>query len=374
MKVAPLSIMMVLDSMGTGGTETHVISLAGALTRSGHKVSVVSADGELHRQFEEAGCSVHLVPDWGITVEARLKVRDKLLEVISDEGIQCIHGHQTPSGLQAASVARIKGIPFVFTAHGTYYPRDQLRMLLAQSKSVISVSEPVAHYIRQLGFQSDVIPNGIDLTQFYPADRSPIRSKIGIAEDTGLILYASRLAWGKATACDTMLRAMKDLYRNGWNKLHLVVAGNGPQYGAIKQLADFIHFEIGHTLITLVGQQSQMLDYYHAADIVVGSGRVALEALACEKPVLAMGNHGYFGWVAPDRYDQAWSHYFGDHGSIAPCSRYRISADIADGYRNLESLKASGREGRRWVERDFHIECSMKRVLSIYQSAIAIMK
>lgn len=392
MKVPPLSILIILDSMGNGGTETHVISLIEALLTRGHRVSLLAEDGIMRPQFKSTGCNVHVVSSWGPGGNSHLEARSKLEHIIQSENVQCIHAHQTPSGLVAAKTAQTLGVPIVFTAHGTYYPKDSIRTLLPYLKAFISVSEPVLRYYQPIPVPASVILNGINLQAFRPhsdsstvkeneatvplatppSQTSSLRSKLGIPENAVLILYASRLAWGKATVCDTLMRAMKDMYRYGLNNLHLVVVGDGPRHRSLQQIGEFINRELRCTLITFVGQQPEIKPYYQAADIVVGTGRVALEALACEKPVMAIGNHGHFGWVEPERYDEAKTLYFGDHGSIASCSRYRLSAELGEGIRRLDSLRAHGPAGRAWVAQDFNVEGTADRVLSVYRSVIGI--
>jgi glycosyltransferase involved in cell wall biosynthesis len=370
MTSSPLSVLMALDSMDAGGTETHVLSLAAALINSGQRVSLISSGGPMRPQFEEAGCSIFLFDFRAASSAAAADRLARLRDVMREQKIDIVHVHQTPSGLFAARAAEQLAIPMIFTAHGTYYPQAGMKTMLASSKAVISVSPPVGRYIEQLGFTSTIVPNGIDLTAFYPSEHSKLRSDLGIAEDAIVLVYASRLAWGKATACDTLLRAMKDLHQYGWDRLQLIVVGDGPKYEAIHALASFIQEESGRKFIHMLGKQSQMREYYNAADIVVGTGRVALEAMACEKPVLAIGNHGYYGWVEPDNYEQAWSHYFGDHGSYSRYSRYLLSSDIAQGCRRLEVLRAWGKEGRRWVEREFHIERALEQTINVYRTAL----
>lgn len=365
-----LSVLMALDSMDAGGTETHVLSLTKALIRSGQKVTLLSADGLLRPQFEEAGCSVFLFDFQAARTAAHTAQIAGLQEIIRLQKVDCVHVHQTPSGLLTASAASQIGIPVVFTAHGTYYPQSSIKTLMSLSKEVISVSVPVQKYTQQLGLPSTVVPNGIDLTEFYPSNGARLRSELGLSENAVVLLYASRLAWGKATACDTLLRAMKDLRRYGWNRLELVVIGDGPKYEALKELSAFIQEESGQRFIHVLGKKARMNEYYNIADIVVGTGRVALEAMACGKPVLAVGNHGYFGWVEPSNYEQAWSHYFGDHGSYAAYSRYLFASEIGQGCRDLPRLKVLGAEGKRWVERKFHIDPVIQEVMGVYRAAI----
>lgn len=368
MASSPLSVLMALDSLNAGGTETHVLSIAEELIRKGQKVILISADGPMRMRFENAGCTIFLFDFQRSDKAAQIEHVDKLKKILRSQKINCVHVHQTPSGLVAASAAAGLRIPIVFTAHGTYYPLNILKKLLLYSNAVISVSRPIQSYLKRLGYSSSVIPNGIDLLEFYPSKATNLRTDLGISNDAVVLMYASRLAWGKASACDVLLRAMKDLYHYGWHKLELIVVGDGPQYKAIVELAQFIESESGRAFIHVLGSQTEMWKYYNAADIVIGTGRVALEAMACEKPVLAIGNHGFFGWVAPDNYEQAWLDYFGDHGSSAPYSRYLFSNEIAQGCRELDRLRTYGLEGRRWVEREFSIDRTVEQTLKVYRS------
>ncbi|MGO4548355.1 glycosyltransferase [Paenibacillus sp. 2TAB23] len=371
MKSSRLSVLMALDSMDAGGTETHVLSLAKALIRMNQRVTLISADGLMRPQFEEAGCPVFLFDFEPLGMSEQAQRIAGLQEVLRVREVNCVHVHQTPSGLLAAQAASELGIATVFTAHGTYYPQSSAKLLMKLSQAVISVSAPVQSYAQRLGFPSTVVPNGIDLSEFYPAQNSNLRSELGISEEVVVLVYASRLAWGKGTACETLLRAMKDLHRYGWHQLELVVVGDGPKLTAIKALASFIEEESGRKFIHVLGKQAHMGRYYNAADIVVGTGRVALEAMACGKPVLAIGNHGYFGWVEPACYEQAWAHYFGDHGSNAAYSRYLFASEIGRGCRDLAWLRSLGSEGRRWVEQEFHIDSNIQQVIDAYLAAIS---
>lgn len=368
MTTFPLSVLMVLDQLAPAGTETHVLSLTKSLIQGGHHVRLIAADGELRSSFENIGCAVHLIDSPEDGAARRSEWIDELQRIMKMVHFDCVHAHQTPSGLLAAEAAIREDIPFIFTAHGTYYPKESLRSLLSQSKAVISVSKPVQQYVHNIGYSSYLIPNGIDLGEFYLSKNTKVRSELGISDTSILLVYASRLAWGKATACDILLRAMKDLHRYGWHQFELVVVGDGPNREALQRLADFIHQEIGRKFIHLVGQQTQMHEFYNAADMVIGTGRVALEALASEKPVLAIGNNGFFGWVEPNNYEDAWSLYFGDHGSNASHSRYLFADQIVKGYQRLDVLKAQGQVNRRWVERLFHNERTTDQLLQIYQS------
>ena len=73
------------------------------------------------------------------------------------------------------------------------------------------------------------------------------------------------------------------------------------------------------------------LEAYRDSDLIIGTARVALEAMSCEKPVIAAGNSGYVGLITPDNFMQAWKVYFGDHDFLA----YSTASHV---YRDIESV------------------------------------
>ena len=57
-----MNILMLSMSMGAGGAETHVLTLARALVRAGHSVTVASAGGMLTAGLAEGGVAHVTLP------------------------------------------------------------------------------------------------------------------------------------------------------------------------------------------------------------------------------------------------------------------------------------------------------------------------
>ncbi|MBU4481327.1 glycosyltransferase family 4 protein [Patescibacteria group bacterium] len=142
-----------------------------------------------------------------------------------------------------------------------------------------------------------VIPNGIDLDEF-----NPRVEKIKKFLDGKLnLLFVGRLEERKGLIY--LLRAYKilektPLFQRGKGGVRLFVVGQGPlkkeceEYVKKNGLKE-VHFEGEKT-------NSQLVSYYNSADIFVSPaifgesfGIVLLEAMACQKPVVAFANQGY---------------------------------------------------------------------------------
>lgn len=368
-----IRVLMVLDSMAFGGTETHVLGLAESLERQGNGIVVAGGGGPLANAFRQRFPTRNMQWPAPGAADEEQAIR-QIADLLRAEQIAVVHAHQTPSGRVAARAALRLGIPVVFTVHGTYYPRGELQEGPARAAAVISVSKPVQAHLRQLGIASRLIPNGVDTHGFSPpapAAAGELRRQLGIADDAVTVLYASRLAWNKANVCSTLLLAAKDLRLAGFSGLEIVVAGDGHRYAELERLADRLHDAVGSRFVRMVGNRNDMPDYYRMSDCVVGTGRVALEAMACGKPVLAAGNDGFFGWVEPANYTEAWELYFGDHGSMRAVSRLVMREALRKGLADRSALRHMGEQGRAWVVESFNAEETARQTADVYADVLS---
>lgn len=367
-----IRVLMVLDSLAVGGTETHVLSIVKALQKLGIPSVYAGAGGKMYDAFARAGCPIHAVD---LSPAALYHIQEgtfpqlirPLQQLMRSRKINVVHVHQTPSGTYAAMAAKELGIPVIFTAHGTYYPEDQLQIIEQYSNAIISVSSPVQAYLKRMNIDSELIPNGVDPEDFYAVDSTALGAALGIPAGADTVVYASRLSWDKAYVCTKLILAARKLRMEGLSPLHVVIVGDGNQYDEIRQLAQKVHEEIGETFIHMAGNQKMVRDYFSLGDIVVGTGRVALEAMACGKPVLAIGNHGFFGLVTPSTYGQAWSHYFGDHDSTCKPSEQLIAESLRSALADKKALQRVGIQGRSWVAQHFDIHKIVERIIYVYK-------
>lgn len=371
-RVTEERILLAVDALYIGGTETHVLGLAKELIKNNVFVAIVAnKTGSLVNSFEALKCPIyHIEFPKTITLEKNYETNlVKQIElIIESENISHVHIHQTSSGYLAGKAAKNRDIPTILTIHGTYYPNHEIQELLKLSEAVICVSPPLCDYVKTFGIEHPyLVPNGISLED-YPKNSpaTDVRNELKIPEDATILLYASRITWAKAHVCSVFLRACKDLKVGEMPNLHVIVVGDGNKLDEIISLARMIDRICGENFIHIVGEQKYMHPYYSIADCVVGTGRVALEAMASEKQVIAAGNHGYFGIVDTGNFEEAWSLYFGDHGSKAVCNRHRLSGDLKKILADKEQLKLNGIKAREITEEMFNIQTIVKEILNVY--------
>ncbi|SFK94752.1 Glycosyltransferase involved in cell wall bisynthesis [Paenibacillus sp. 1_12] len=376
-RAIPLRILMVIDQFNIGGTETYTLSLTRELLKKGATVVLVGKKGKLLGHFLGLGCSYYELDFVLDTYEPDSQNRElyiKFLQsIIAAERIDLVHGHQIPSGSIAITAADWMNVPFVFTVHGTYYDPEFLQ-LLHKSTTVTCVSPSIQRLLASKGLDSTLIPNGIDVMEYQPYStfyRRHLRHKLAIPQYATVILYAGRLSWEKADICEYMIHITSALRYTNDPNVHLIITGGGSKQESIIKLVNNHRKLTDHPFIHYVGEVTDMCAYYCISDYIIGTGRIALEAMACERPLLAVGTLGVLGLVKPELYEKAWDSWFGDHD----CPQILSGTVLANQLKSMLSLNQQQRldtvnAGRRFVMDHFHISQTTEKQLSLYDQAI----
>lgn len=265
----------------------------------------------------------------------KISFLDDINNIIEAEDINLIHAHQSSSGSLALEAGKKLGIPCIFTVHGMYY-YDILNSALKQADTVISVSIPVYKWLLKYDINSVVVPNGISFRNYMNSQSNFLRSIYDMDQDSLGIIYCSRMAWGKIQVCKNLITVIRDLRKKDNIKYDGIIIGDGPGYLELKKFADSVNNELGQEVIHFTGSQIDVNKFYMAGDCVLGTGRVAIEAMAAFKKVIAAGNSGYYGFTTSENFKEAWSTYFGDHDYKFDNDPKYLYEDMKEYYLNKE--------------------------------------
>jgi glycosyltransferase involved in cell wall biosynthesis len=205
-----------------------------------------------------------------------------------------------PDGAATAWVAKRLGLPLVLSARGcdaNEYPRfpllrPQIRSALAQALMVTVVSPAMRDVVAGLGVPASrlaVIPNGVDTRTFFPRDRRDCRLQLGLPVEGRLILFVGSLVAVKGVP--VLLQAASEVVRKVPG-CEIVLVGDGPMAAAYRRTADSAGLA-GRLRLLPPQPHSEVARYMGAADLLClpslreGCPNVALEALACGRPVVA---------------------------------------------------------------------------------------
>ncbi|MGE5653933.1 MAG: glycosyltransferase family 4 protein [Bacillota bacterium] len=359
-----MNVLMVVSRLNIGGTETHILSMAQALRRLGVKVGVATEGGPLVSLCRRQGIAVHRLP-----VNASPAAKAAALAHLVPTRYQIIQLHDSRSFAAAKLISAKCRVPVVLTVHGTYHQRKAVLHGARYAKQVVPVSEAVRSWLRTMGVRLPlvVIPNGIDLRRFSPSHRQDHeRQSLGLPVKAQIILHATRFDVHKQAIARKVIKASELVARHR-PLLHTVLLGPGPYRRGVKKLASQINHRLGRAAVEVRPPTMQISRYYRSANLVIATGRTALEAMACAKPVIACGIRGYEGILQSHNMARAIRHGLGDHARAYPLRVKKLAADIDRLLARPSVGQALGVHNRAVVRRRFALNTVAHRWLRVYQ-------
>ncbi|MDQ6911245.1 MAG: glycosyltransferase [Verrucomicrobiota bacterium] len=287
-------------------------------------------------------------------------------------------------GWKALRVGQAQGIPVVAFYHSHFaeaYLRGPIQHSLGKAAAEWFMQQARA-YVRNFynRFALTLVPSaglaaelarwgvrntyqvalGVNCNVFRPGeDRVATRAKLGVSEDSVLLLYVGRLAPEKNT--QTLFHAFPSLVRQNAKKFHLLVIGDGQQSDRLKRLAAETN---SVTWIHYCADSEELARYYRAADLFVHPGveetfgLVALESQACATPVV--GIHGTY-------MDEVIMH---DQSAWAAANTPASLAEAIEGMAAFD-LRALGQIAAANVEEKFAWPRVLAGLFSVYREVIA---
>lgn len=208
-----------------------------------------------------------------------------------------------PAGAAAALASSISGKPLVLTAHGTDVrnigtikgARAATRLATRRASAVIAVSDYLRRRLTdelpKLSGRIEVIDCGVDLERFAGHDASAARHSLGWDGEPPFYLFVGSVDEHKNVV--RLVRAFERLRRG-----RLAIVGDGPLRGQIE----------GRPHVRVVGRvpPAEVAEWMAACDVLClptlaeGFGQVLLEAMACERSVVATEVGGPPELVTPE--------------------------------------------------------------------------
>jgi glycosyltransferase involved in cell wall biosynthesis len=242
---------------------------------------------------------------------------------------------------------------------------------LRTADALIAVSPHVAEQAIQLGADPRVvrvIPSGVDVEHFRPIERAQARAALGLAAEQVVVLFVGTLEPRKQV--DRLLHALP-IVRKSIPAATLVLVGTGQVAGSGDQ-TDLLHRIVRDNrldgAVRFAGRVSaaELVQWYSAADVFAlpssseGQGIAALEAMACQLPVVGsnvgglqeMIDDGHTGLLVPP----------GDVPALAA----RLIELLRDG-----CLRAwMGAAARDMVSRRFSWARTVTQTLGVYEDVL----
>ena len=303
-----------------------------------------------------------------------LALATKMATVARAEKLDLFHVHYAiPHSISAIlareSIKQKRYVPVITTLHGTditlvgadrsYLPIT--RYGLQQSDGVTAVSK----FLKQATIETfdfdeiEVIPNFICPTHYKRLPDSPLRQELA-PNGERLLVHVSNFRPVKRPAdCIEILAKV----REGGENARLIMVGDGPERSAVYYHAEQLGME-EHTVF--VGKQSNIAEYLGVADVFLlpseleSFGLAALEALACEVPVIATRIGGI-----PEVVNDGESGFLSDVGDVA-----KMSADTLLLLGDEQKRRAFGTRGRELSVQRYSTDNIIPQYIAFYEKIV----
>jgi glycosyltransferase involved in cell wall biosynthesis len=302
------------------GIERYTVALAGALARAGIDTTIVTLQqppaargGAPPLRYAELDprVRVHTLPNpryytavtsipYYLADFARRGGYDHILLAfgLNGEGLAARLISTLPGSRTSYSIV----FHFPYEASPARFLEFRRYGLLAHARHHIAVSAYVARSVHEhLGVPATIIPEGVDLQRFYPDARlgASTRRTLGIGDAEQVVIAVGALEPRKGLA--RLLRALAPT-DGRFPADRLIVVGDGPQAPELRALAT----QTGLADRTIwIAHSLDLPALYNAADVFAllsdheAFGLVALEAMACGRPVVVSAGSAFPEFVAP---------------------------------------------------------------------------
>lgn len=370
-------ILQVVPSLKSGGVERGTLEIARAISARGWKALVVSSGGPMASQIPFAGAEhIHMPVDSKNPFVMWLNAY-RLAKLIRSRGVDIIHARSRAPAWSALLAARKTGCRFITTFHGVYGLQNDWKRrynsVMTRGDRVIAISNFIATHIRE-HYQTDpsrirIIQRGVDRKLFHPGNYSPQRMidltrQWHIPDHLPMILFPGRITRWKGQ--DVFIRALQKLPHRHF---FAVILGDAKGHESYRTELEKLIVDSdlgGHA--RLVPHSSKITDAYMLARVVVATslepeafGRVALEAQAMGRPIIATNHGGAQETVRPG--ETGWLTPPGDVDALAGALSEALS--MSD-----EALAEMSRKAAENAA-NFSLETMCERTLAVYEEVLA---
>jgi N-acetyl-alpha-D-glucosaminyl L-malate synthase BshA len=299
----------ILCYASVGGSGIVATELGKALADRGHQVHLVSTEmpfrlGEFH-----PGLAFHQVntPSYPLFREPQylLSLANRVVQVAREFKLDIIHAHyaipHATAALLSKQVLESGGHTpvgrVVTTLHGTDITlvgsdpsySEIVAYSIERSDGVTAVSQSLAaatHTELCVTREIEVIPNFLDCSVYRRIVVPGLRQRLARVDDTKLVIHVSNFRPVKRI--DAVMEVFARICREVPARLLLV--GDGPELGTAYRLGRELKVS---QQVEVLGAQEAVLPLLSAADVFLlpsaqeSFGLAALEAMACEVPVVA---------------------------------------------------------------------------------------
>jgi len=353
-ETTPMAITFVSDWLTARSTTQCSLNLAKTLTKRGHTVRVICPGGEMKEAFLESGIELDIRRNMYMPVLNLLTLRSAARSV---SGTKCriIHAQSQEASVFGVGLASLCRLPSVVTVRRFDVSR---RLAAPKGTRILAVNEALREFLVNESKipkeRIDVVPSGVDISEYKAVSPFSVPDQIPVVGSLGRFEPFRGFPY--------FIKAAKTVVEAG-HRVEFLMIGTGSEEKKLRELVSALGLTEYFTFV------SESIDYkrgIESMDIAIvcpikeGFGMMALEAMACAKPVIASAVGGIYS-IMKD----------GDTGILTPPKDSdSIAEKVISLLHDTEEAKRLGENARTAVEEKFTMDIVAGKTEMVYKRAV----
>jgi glycosyltransferase involved in cell wall biosynthesis len=351
------------------------------LQKMGHHVVTVSvcAVEKMVHEIEAAGAEYIAVPEMKNILEMKRSPYFPIIagyrqieRIAQEKSIDIIHAHDFHSIMRAflAAIRLRKG--FVSTQPGG---PNTPKMGPTKTDTVLFSQENMDYHKRAGKKNLHLIRARMDTTEYYPTPVVEDFIEKNIFPASGKkIVMAVRLFETKRASLKSVVEAAR-IFAGMPKPPRICVAGEGPMLSQLLEESRQINIaSAGGPVLRFIGpifKPEEMARFYNYSDLVIGSGRGILEAMACGKPVVILGENYEAEVVGPDNIEEiAYYNFSGRHFRQRKKSCETLSDLLKRLVKDTDQMQRLGEHSLDYIRSKMDAQLGTEQLVEVYSKAI----
>lgn len=345
-----MNILMALSQLEVTGAEVYGATISDELIKRGHNVTIVSDT------FSTKCNADYIKIEFNKrSVLNRISQIKKILKIIKEKNIQVVHAHSRASSWSCQIACKIANIPLITTTHGKQPVHFSRKLFKGFGSETIAVCENIKnHLINDLGVDSKkikVLRNPIKIEAFNSNIEENFNKKI--------ISIIGRLSGPKGQVAYELLESLSP---NKEFFIQIIGGKNIPE-----NFNKFLNMEN----VKFLGFIDDVDSKIKNSDVIIGAGRVAIETLLHEKPLIAVGEAKFIGFINQDNIIEGLESNFGD---IDETQNINLSSLLSEINKALNFSKKESKVLKNQIENEINLKHIVDNIEKIYARNYVVTK
>ena len=376
---ANIRLLQVIPNMDIGGAETGCLHVADHISKEGGFSAILTSGGKLLELIDDKKIKIF---KWPVNKNIFFIIINifYIFFKIKIHKINILHARSRAPAWSAFFAAKLGGVKFVTTFHGTYNFKSKIKKyynsIMLKSDHVIAGSEFILNHIHtnyNIKSNTSVVKRGIDEKYFSiknvsSDELSKLKNSLKVDDNKFIILLPGRLTYWKGQKLFIEAMNILNQQQQLYNVKSFIIGGHQGRVDFKNELIQMIQKYNLEDKISIAHGLNKMPVAYAVAKLVLSTsiepeafGRVSVEAQSMEKPVLASDIGGSLETVINNK--TGWLFKNNNANDLAEKIK-----QIIDTEQNV--LDLVGRQGRKNVKENYTRALMVSRTLEIYRSLV----